>query len=144
MITMVRRVKLAKKRAPTKGYVRCLPPGARLPVIDNTGAKIIEIITVPGIQGTHGRMPTAMIGDMVVARVVKGTPEMRNEVVRAIVVRTRKEFARPSGMHVRFETNAAVVVNDQGDPRGSEIKSVIAREPVERWPGLGKIARMVV
>lgn len=141
---MVRRVKLAKKRSQTKRYPRCLLSGSQLKCIDNTGAKIIKIISVPGYGGVKARVPNATIGDMVVATVVKGSPDMRNQIIRAVVVRMRKEYLRPNGTRLKFEDNAAVVVNDGGEPRGSDIKGVVAKEAIERWPGLGKIASVVV
>lgn len=141
---MVRRIKLAKKRAPVKGYTRALQTGSKLKVVDNTGAKIIEIVTVPSYHSVRRRHPSATIGDMVVATVKKGSPNMRNELVRAVIVRMKKEYMRPNGVRIKFEDNAAVIVNEGGDPRGSDVKGVVAREAVERWPGIGKICSMVV
>jgi len=62
----------------------------------------------------------------------------------AVIVRQRKEFRRPDGLRVKFEDNAAVLINEKLEPRGSEIKGSIAKEVVERFPAIGKIATIVV
>ncbi|HPP45205.1 MAG TPA: uL14 family ribosomal protein [Methanomassiliicoccaceae archaeon] len=66
--------------------------GSVLNVVDNTGAKTIQIITVPGYHGTSRRVPSAGVGDIVIASVKKGTPEMRRQIVHAVVVRQRRPF----------------------------------------------------
>lgn len=124
--------------------VRSLPSGARLECIDNSGAKEIEIISVIGGKGVRRRMPKAGIGDMVVASVKKGTPEMRKQVVRAIVVRQKKEYRRPNGLRIKFEDNAAVITTELGEPKGSDIKGPIAREAGERWPKIVGLASIIV
>ncbi len=91
---------------------RALPTGARLDVIDNSGAKIIEIIAVIGYKGVRGRQPKAGVGDLIVASVKKGSVEMRKQKIHAIVVRQKKEFRRSDGTRIKFEDNAAVVLGD--------------------------------
>lgn len=83
---------------------------------------------------------------MVVATVKKGRPDMRHQVVRAVVVRQRKEYRRLDGMRVKFEDNAAAIVTPEGVPRGgTEIRGgAIAREAAERWVRLGSIASIVL
>ncbi len=141
---MVRRIRAVLKKPPVKRTVRGLPYGANIRVIDNSGAKVVEIIAVIGYKPSRSRYPQATIGDMVVASVKKGNPEMRKKVVRAIIVQMKQKFKRPSGLTVHFEENAVVVVDEDGNPKGTEIKGPVAREAVERWPGVGKIASMVV
>ena len=89
--------------------------GSVLNVIDNTGAKTISIITVPGYHGTSRRYPKAGVGDIVIASVKKGSPEMRRQVVYAIIVRQRRPFRRADGIMVQFEDNAAVHHRRGGD-----------------------------
>jgi large subunit ribosomal protein L14 len=101
---------------------RALPTGARLDVIDNSGAKVIEIISVIGYTGTRKRQSRAGIGDLVVASVKKGSVEMRKQKVHGIIVRQKKEFRRSDGTRIKFEDNAAVVTGEDGDPKGSDIK----------------------
>lgn len=141
---MVRRIKTVMKRPPKMKTIRSLPSKAKMPAVCNSGAKVIEVISVVGFKATRGQQPSATIGDMVVASVKKGTPDLRKKVVRAVIVQTKQKFRRVSGEFVHFEQNGAVVVDEDGNPKGTEIKSPIAREAVDRWPGLGKIASMVI
>jgi large subunit ribosomal protein L14 len=123
---------------------RGLPVGARLDVADNTGAKVIQIIAVPRVGNHKRRLPSAAIGDMMVCSVKKGTPEMRRQVVMAVVVRTRRPYRRPDGTMVQFEDNACVIVADNGDTKGTDIKGPVAREAAERWPRIAATASMIV
>jgi len=131
-------------RAMKARVVRALPSGARLLVADNTGAKEIEIIQVIGYKGTRRRYPTAGVGDLVVASVKKGTPEMRKQVVHAVIIRQKKEYRRRNGVRIKFEDNAAVITNEKGEPKGSEIKGAVAKEAVERWQQLASAASIIV
>jgi large subunit ribosomal protein L14 len=118
--------------------------GTRIKVADNSGARIVEVITVAGYRGRLNRYPRAGVGDMVIASVKKGNPKMRRTIVRAIVVRQKRPYRRESGEMIAFEDNAVVVVNPQGDPRSNEAKGPIAKEAVNRWPRIGTIASKVV
>ncbi|MFA5077253.1 MAG: 50S ribosomal protein L14 [Candidatus Micrarchaeia archaeon] len=124
--------------------VRCLPVGARVTCHDNSGAKEVEIINVLTLKGVRGRVPTAGIGDVVIASVKKGKPEMVKKVVRALIVRQKKAFKRANGMTVQFEDNAAVLVTEDGLPIGTEIKGVVAKEITERYPKVSAIAPGVI
>ena len=100
---------------------------SRLIVADNSGAKVIMCINVPG--GTRKRY--ARIGDIIVASVKEATPGAqvkKGEVVRAVIVRTAQTYRRPDGSHIRFDDNAAVILNDQQAPRGTRIFGPVARE----------------
>lgn len=123
---------------------RGLPKGARLDCIDNSGAKVVEIIAVKGYKGVRRRYPSAALGDLVVASVKKGTPEMRKQIVNAVVVRQRRPFRRPDGIVVQFEDNACVVTTETGETRGSDIKGPVAREAAERWPRIAATASTIV
>ena len=104
---------------------------SRLRVADNTGAKEILCIHV---MGGH-RRKYASVGDVIVAAVKSATPGgtvKKGEVVRAVVVRTAKEYKRPDGSHIRFDDNAAVIINAQNAPRGTRIFGPVARELRER------------
>ncbi|MGE0015528.1 MAG: 50S ribosomal protein L14 [Candidatus Methanomethylophilaceae archaeon] len=118
--------------------------GSRLNVIDNTGAKVIEIITVPSYHGVARRLPSAGVGDMIVASVKKGTPQMRRQIVFAVIVRQRRAMRRPDGTMVSFEDNAAVIVTDTGETKGTDIKGPVAREAAERWPRVSATANIIV
>jgi|TARA_B110000881_G_scaffold214551_1_gene227134 large subunit ribosomal protein L14 len=124
--------------------MRGLPQGARLNCVDNSGAKLIEIVTVLNYKGVHRRSPSAGVGDMIVASVKKGNPEMRRQLVRAVVVRCRRAFRRSDGTMVQFEDNAAVLTNEQGETKGSSIKGPVSREAAERWPRIAAAATTIV
>ena len=100
---------------------------SRLKVADNTGAK--EILTIRVLGGSGRRY--AGIGDTIVATVkdaIPGGNVKKGEVVKAVVVRTRKEVRRPDGSYIRFDENAAVIINNNGDPRGTRIFGPVGRE----------------
>ena len=124
--------------------MRGLPTGARLECIDNTGAKIVEIVATPKLKGTHRRYPKAGVGDMVIISVKKGAPDMRRQLLKAVIVRQRRPFRRSDGTMVQFEDNAAVIVADNGDTKGSMIKGPVALEAAERWPKIASLASTIV
>ena len=124
---------------------RALPRGSRIAVCDNSGAKIIRLISVKNLHTVKGRLQSAGVSDLVVASVISGTPEMRKQVVSAIIVRQKKEYRRPDGTRIKFEDNAAVVLKDEkGSPKGTSFKGPIAKEATERWPSVAKIASIIV
>ena len=131
---------------PVKSKItRGLPTGAFVATCDNSGAKIIKIFSVKGHKTSKGRMPAAGVGDMVLASVKKGRPDMAKETVFAVIVRQKKEFRRPNGTRIKFEDNAAVVLKDEkGNPKGTLLKGAIAKEACDRWPGISKLAKIVV
>ncbi len=122
-----------------------MPIQGRLVACDNSGAKLLKIVAVKGHKTVRGRVPSAGIGDMVMASVKVGKLEMRKTVVPAVIVRQKKEFRRPDGTRVQFEDNAAVVLkDDKGNPKGTIFKGPIAKEVAERWPAVAKVASIVV
>ncbi|BER92809.1 MAG: large subunit ribosomal protein [Candidatus Atribacteria bacterium] len=108
-----------------------IQPTTMLEVADNTGAKKIMCIRVMG--GSNRRY--ASIGDIIIASVKEAEPNSnvkKGEVVRAVVVRTRKEVAREDGTVIRFDDNAAVLINNQNVPRGTRIFGPVGRELRDR------------
>ena len=100
---------------------------SRLKVADNSGAKIINCIGVPGGSGRR----YAWLGDVIVASVKEAAPAAavkKGEVVRAVVVRTVKPHRRQDGSHIRFDDNAAVLITEDSMPRGTRIFGPVARE----------------
>uniref|UniRef100_A0A8C5AHP2 Large ribosomal subunit protein uL14 n=1 Tax=Gadus morhua TaxID=8049 RepID=A0A8C5AHP2_GADMO len=95
-----------------------LPVGAVINCADNTGAKNLYIISVKGIKGRLNRLPAAGVGDMVMATVKKGKPELRKKVHPAVVIRQRKSYRRKDGVFLYFEDNAGVIVNVKGEMKG--------------------------
>ncbi len=118
--------------------------GSRLNCADNSGAKILKIISVTGYKGRRRRHPFAGIGSMVKVSVREGDVKIRNQLVNAIIVRQRREYRRLDGMRVSFEDNAGVIVDEKATPKGTEIKGPVAREAVERFSAIGKLSSMVV
>jgi large subunit ribosomal protein L14 len=101
-------------------------PQTMLTVADNTGAKKVMCIRVLG-----GNKKYAKIGDTIIAVVKEALPNMpvkRSDVIRAIVVRTKKSIRRQDGMYIRFDDNAAVIVNMENNPRGTRVFGPVARE----------------
>jgi len=123
---------------------RGLPTLARIKCADNTGARILEIVGTVGYKGRKGRLPSASVGDMVVVVVKKGKNELMHKPMRAVVIRQKKAYRRKNGQWIQFEDNAAVLVDNEGVPKGSEVKGPIAKEAIERWPALGALAATVV
>jgi large subunit ribosomal protein L14 len=103
----------------------------RLKVADNTGAR--ELLCIRVLGGSHRRYAT--VGDIIVATVkqaIPNSPVKKGEVVRAVVVRTKKELRRPDGSYIRFDDNAAVLLSDAQNPRGTRIFGPVARELRDR------------
>ena len=105
-------------------------PQTMLTVADNTGAKKVMCIRILG-----GNKKYAKIGDIIVGVVKEAIPNMpikRSDIVRAIIVRTRKTIRRSDGMFIRFDDNAAVIVNIDNNPRGTRVFGPVAREIREK------------
>src|SRR5215208_856973 len=106
-------------------------PTTRLRVADNTGARVIMCIQV--VAG--GNKEYADVGDVIVASVKQAQPGgsvKKGEVVKAVIVRTAKEYGRPDGSHIRVDDNAAVILTDTANPRGTRIFGPVARELREK------------
>jgi large subunit ribosomal protein L14 len=117
-----------------------IQPRAILKIVDNTGAKIIQCIGVLG--GTRRRY--AQLGDVIVATVKEAEPRRivkKHEVVRAVIVRQKKNFRRSDGSYIRFDDNAAVVLEGKSkEPKGGRITGPIPKEIKEK--GFDKIANL--
>ena len=104
---------------------------SRLRVADNTGARVLLCIRVKG--GSHRRY--ARVGDIIVGTVKQATPNgsvKKGEVVTAVVVRTKKQHHREDGTYIAFDENAAVIIDDQNNPRGTRVFGPVARELRDR------------
>jgi len=121
-----------------------LPAGAILTCADNSGAKKLQIIAVRGFKGRRRRKPAGGVGSLVICRVERGNEKVRHEIFKAVIIRQKKEYRRPNGMRIAFEDNAAVVVGDKFETKGTLIKGPVAREAVDRFPLIGKISSIVV
>ncbi|MDD5293314.1 MAG: 50S ribosomal protein L14 [Candidatus Izemoplasmatales bacterium] len=99
----------------------------RLKIADNSGAR--EILTIKVLGGTSRKYAT--IGDIIIATVKAATPGglvKKGEIVKAVIVRTRKGVSRPDGSHIKFDDNAAVIIKDDKSPKGTRIFGPVARE----------------
>lgn len=129
----------------TSRITRTITLGTSLACADNTGAKEIELIAVKGYKGRKRRLPKAGVGDVIVCAVKRGKEKMMHQVVHAVIVRQKKEFRRLDGTRVKFDDNAAIIVDQKTfEPQGTEIRTVIAKEVVERFSAIGKIASIVL
>jgi large subunit ribosomal protein L14 len=103
----------------------------RLKVADNSGAREIMCIRVLGGSSRQ----YGGVGDIIIAAVKQAQPNAgvkKGEVVRAVIVRTAQEYGRPDGSHIKFDDNAAVLINNQGNPRGTRIFGPVGRELREK------------
>ena len=116
-----------------------IQPRSMLKVADNSGAQIIQCINVPG--GTRKRY--AQLGDVIVGTVKKAEPRKlvkKHEVVKAVIVRQKKEFRRPDGSYIRFDDNAVVVLGEGKLAKGGRVFGPVAKELKDK--GFDKIAMM--
>lgn len=104
-----------------------IQPQTYLQVADNTGARELMCIRVLG----GGKQRAATVGDVIIAVVKQATPNMpvkKSDIVRAVIVRTRKNVRRLNGTSIRFDDNAAVIINKENNPRGTRVFGPVARE----------------
>ncbi|CAI2382075.1 unnamed protein product [Moneuplotes crassus] len=132
-------------RSGTKAKISCgLPVAALMNCADNTGAKNLYVIAVAGTQARLNRLPKGSVGDMVLASVKKGKPDLRKKIHPAVIVRQRMPFIRKEGYHIYFEDNAGVIINPKGEMKGSAISGPIAKECAELYPRIASNASSVV
>ena len=119
--------------------------GAKMIASDNSGAKIVRLVSVKRWKGKKRRQGRAKIADWVKVSIRKGVPDMKGKVFDAVVIRQKKSYRRLNGERIAFEDNAvAILKDDKGNPKATQIKGPIAREVLERWPSVAKIASIVV
>jgi large subunit ribosomal protein L14 len=123
---------------------RGLNLGAKMIAADNSGAKVVRLVGVKKGKGKKGKQGCAKMADWVKVSIRKGVPDMKGKVFDAVIVRQKKSYRRLNGERVAFEDNAVAILKDEkGNPKGTQIKGPIAREVLERWPSVAKIASMV-
>ena len=126
------------------GLSRGLPVGAYVKVADNSGVYYVQIIAVKGQKTRLRRLPTATVGDWVKVAAKKAKPELKGEVLDAVVIRQKKPYRRMDGTWVQFEDNAVVIITPDGNTKGSEIRGPVALEAAQRWPKISNIASIIV
>merc|ERR1719261_131971 len=111
---------------------------------DNSGAKNLYIMSVVGIGARLNRLPAGASGDMVMATVKKGKPDLRKKVTPAVIIRQRKAFRRLDGTYIYFEDNAGVIVNQKGEMKGTAISGPVAKECADLWVRIASAASTIV
>jgi len=124
---------------------RGLNIGSYLLAADNSGARIVKITSVVHGKSKKGRQQYAKVADWVKVSVRAGKPDMKGVVFDAVIIRQRKPYRRKTGERVAFEDNAvALLKDDKGNPKGTQVKGPVAREVQERWGSVAKIAQFVL
>lgn len=124
---------------------RALNIGSHVIAADNSGARIVKITSVKRGKSKKKRQQYAKLGDHVKVSVRAGKPEMKGVVFDAVVIRQKKPYRRNTGERVCFEDNAVALLKDEkGNPKGTQIKGPVAREVQERWKEVAKIAQFVL
>lgn len=124
---------------------RGLNIGSNVVAADNAGARIVRIVGVKGGKTKKGRQQYAKVGDWVKVSVRAGKPDMKGVVFDAVVIRQKKPYRRLTGERVCFEDNAVALLKDEkGNPKGTQIKGPVAREISERWKEVAKLAQFVL
>ena len=124
---------------------RALNIGSLVNASDNSGARIVRIVGVKGGKTRKKRQQYAKIGDWVKVSVRKGDPTLKGVVFDAVVIRQKKPFRRLTGERVAFTDNAVALLKDEkGNQKGTQIKGPIAKEAGDRWPFVNKIAKYVM
>ena len=124
---------------------RGLNIGSKVTAADNSGARIVRITSVVHGKSKKGRQQYAKVADWVKVSVRAGKPDMKGIVFDAVVIRQRMPYRRKTGERVCFEDNAvALLKDDKGNPKGTQIKGPVAREVQERWGSVSKIAQFVL
>ena len=124
---------------------RGLNVGSKVLAADNSGARIVRITSVVHGKSKKGRQQYAKVSDWVKVSVRAGKPDMKGQVFDAVVIRQKKAYRRKTGERIAFEDNAvALLKDDKGNPKGTQIKGPVAREVQERWSSVSKIAQFVL
>ncbi len=132
-------------KAITARATRGLQIGSYILAADNSGARIVKITGVVHGKTKRARHQYAKISDWVKVSVRIGKPDIKGQVFDAVIIRQKKPYRRKTGERVCFEDNAAALLkDDKGNPKGTQIKGPVAREVQERWGQVAKIAQFVL
>lgn len=118
--------------------------GSRIIITDNSGAKIAQIINVDGFKSRLNRLPKASVGSVCTVTIKKGKPELRGNIVKAVIVRQKMIYRRLDGTRLCFEDNAGVIITKEGEPKATEVRGPIAREAAEMFPRLASISSLII
>ena len=118
--------------------------GSKIFITDNSGAKIAQIINVDHSKTRLRRLPKASVGAVCSVTIKKGRPDLRGNIVKAVIVRQKMIYRRQDGTRLCFEDNAGVLITKEGDPKATEIRGPIAREAAELFPRLASISSLII
>ncbi|MFW9972406.1 MAG: uL14 family ribosomal protein [Candidatus Odinarchaeota archaeon] len=118
--------------------------GSRILITDNSGAKIAQIINVDGFKTRLRRLPKATVGSVCTVTIKKGKPELRGNIVKAVIVRQKMIYRRIDGSRLCFEDNAGVIITKEGDVKATEIRGPVAREAAEMFPRIASISSLII
>jgi large subunit ribosomal protein L14 len=125
--------------------IKTLVPGATITCADNSGAYEFRMIHIIGkTEGRHGKMSAAGVGDIISASVRKGSATYLKKPVRVVLIRQKSQIRRSSGMRIKFEDNAGIMIGEDNLPIGTEVKGAMAREVVERFVKVAGVASRIV
>ncbi len=132
------------KAVPAK-MTRGLNLGSLVVAADNSGARIVKLVGVKTGKTRRGRQQHVKIGDWVKVSVRQGLLEMKGKVFDAVVIRQKKPYRRNTGERIAFVDNAVALLKDEkGNPKGTQIKGPVSRDVAVRWPQVAKIAQFIV
>lgn len=132
-------------RAISARVTRGLNIGSKIIASDNSGARIVRIVGVKHGKSRKGRQQFAKVADWVKVSVREGLPDMKGQVFDAVIIRQKKPYRRYTGERICFTDNAVALLKDEkGNPKGTQIKGPVPREVAERWKEVAKIAEAVV
>lgn len=132
------------KALPSK-VTRGINVGSYLKVADNSKAKVVQVIGVKGYKGVKRRYASAGVGDIVIVSVKEGDLSLIGKVLKAVIIRQRMPYRRPDGTRIKFEDNACIILKeDLRTPAGTIIRGPVAKEVIERFPDVSKIATIIV
>ena len=118
--------------------------GSKILIADNSGATIAQIINVDHFKTRLRRLPKATVGSVCSVTIKKGKPEMRGNIMKAVIVRQKMIIRRLDGSRIKFEDNAGVLISKEGDPKGTEVRGPIAREAADLFPRLASISSLII
>lgn len=118
--------------------------GSKIVISDNSGAKIAKIVNVDHKTTRQRRLPQATVGDICTVSIRKGKPELRGNLLKAVIIRQKRMFRRIDGTRLCFEDNAGVIVSPEGEPKGTEVRGPVAREAAEVFPRLASISSLII
>lgn len=137
-----------KSRAGRQGVKRkmttAIPVGCQLQCCDNSGAKVLNVISIKGWKGVLNKLPAGSVGDMLMTSVRKGQADMRKKIWPAVIVRQRKPWRRLDGSFIYCEDNAGIIINVKGEVKGSAIIGPVAKEAGELFPKIASKASAVL